>query len=144
MSGSAGSNPSWVARHPSQFDIVATYFPESENPDEPGPKLRPGLILKVYRGKKSGGFYCDIAYGTKHLKIIQREDRDLIIQNATDLQQFGLARATRFDLDNIATQLPWTSEFFGCWSGNATPVIGTLTEDYIRRFAYLMMKRGSV
>jgi hypothetical protein len=69
---------------------------------------------------------------------------DLIIQNAADLNQFGLVRATRFDLDNIARALPWTAEFFGCCTGYRTPVIGSLTKDYIKTYAYLMMSRGSV
>ncbi len=144
MSVPAGNNPAWVARQPGLFDIVTSYFPEHTNPGEPGLKLRPGLIVKVFRGKKTGGFYCNVAYGTKRLKIVQRERLDLIIQNAEAFRQFGLARATRFDLDNIATELPWTPEFFGCWSGCSAPIIGTLTEEYIKIYAYLMMRRGSV
>jgi hypothetical protein len=144
MLGSPGSNPAWTAKPPGLFDIVATYFPEHENPEEPGLKLRPGLVVRVLRGKKTGGFYCDVAYGTKHLKIVKREKLDLIIQNASDLQQLRLRRATRFDLDNIARELPWTPDFFGCWSGYRTPVIGTLTQDYIKAYAYLMMSRGII
>jgi hypothetical protein len=55
----------------------------------------------------------------------------------------GLASPTRFDLDHVAT-LPWNEEFFGGWSGHQTPTIGSLTEEYIREYAFLMMKRLSV
>ena len=137
----ATSEPRWVAHPPSRFDIVATYFPESIAP-EPGLKLRPGLVVSVHKGNKTGAYACRIAYGTKNLKIIDRRHLDIIIQNARHLPMLGLHRATRFDLDHII-MLPWTKEFFGCWSGNASPRIGALIETYIREYAYLMMRRGS-
>jgi hypothetical protein len=68
---------------------------------------------------------------------------DLIVQHTPHVHQMGLARPTRFDLDCVAT-VPWNEQFFGCWTGNTSPVIGTLTEDYIKEYAYLMMKRASV
>lgn len=144
MSGPVDSNPAWVASPPSLFDIVTVYFPESDNPDKPGLKLRPGLVVKVFRGKKTGKFYASVVYGTKQLKIAQRKSRDIIIQNAYHLSQLGLHRATRFDLDHIATELPWNTEFFGTWSGRRSPTIGSLTENYIQQYAYRMMKRGLV
>jgi hypothetical protein len=138
----AGNRPTWVGLAPSLFDIVATYFPEHTDPDNPGLKLRPGLVVKVLRGKTSGKIYCNIAYGTKQLKITKRGKVDLIIQNANHISQLGLARATRFDLDCVATELPWNEEFFGCWSGKSSPIVGALTENYIREYAYLMLRRG--
>jgi len=98
------------------------------------------MVIAVLQGKKSGHFACRVAYGTKKLKIVQRQHLDVIIQNAGHLRQFGLGRATRFDLDYVSS-LPWLSDFFGCWSNYPTPVIGALTEIYIREFAYLMMRR---
>jgi hypothetical protein len=139
-----GSDPAWTASPPGLFDIVASYFPEHTDPESPGLKLRPSLVVKVLRGKTSGRLYCNVAYGTKHLKITKREHLDLIVQNSTHIQQIGLARATRFDLDNIAIELPWTPDFFGCWAGHRSPVIGTLTQEYIKVYAYLMMRRGLV
>lgn len=85
---------------------------------------------------------CRVAYGTKNLKTYQRLTKDIIIQNAADLDSIGLPMATRFDLDerNLVT-LPWTSEFFGCWTGFPSPVIGALTEEYVRQYAYIMAVR---
>ena len=88
-------------------------------------------------------YACDVAFGTKNLKLFKREHLDLIIQNSAHLRQLGLHRATRFDLDLIST-LPWTKEFFGCWQGYAAPVIGALTADYIKEYAYQMLRRQSV
>jgi hypothetical protein len=138
----SNADPAWVASPPALFDIVATYFPEHTDPEKPGLKLRPGLVVKVWRGKATGLPYCDIAYGTKRLKIAQRQRIDMIIQNAHDLAELGLFRATRFDLDLIARRLPWTKEYFGCWTGYQSPAIGALTEKYIKEYAYLMMARG--
>lgn len=95
------------------------------------------------QGKKTGMYACRVAYGTKTLKIVARQHLDLIIQNAVDMAEIGLPCATRFDLDTLLT-LPWTREFFGCWKGYRTPVIGALTDTYIRNYAYFMMKRRSV
>jgi hypothetical protein len=95
------------------------------------------------QGKKTRAFACRVAYGTKILKIIKRQAVDLIIQHQGDLDQIGLPRPTRFDLDRIVT-LPWGEPFFGCWTGYPTPKIGSLTEKYIREYAFLMMKRQSV
>ncbi len=97
----------------------------------------------MLQGKKTGTFACKVAYGTRELKIIKRGEVDLIVQHPPHIQQFGLPRPTRFDLDCVAT-LPWNEEFFGCWAGHQSPVIGSLTEDYIREYAFLMMKRHSV
>ena len=132
----------WWLTPPSQFDIVSAFFPE-RGFDVPGLKLRPALVLAVFQEEESGDYACRLAFGTKVLKLMQRRHLDLIIQNATHLQQLGLYRATRFDLDLLVT-VPWNAEFLGCWSGYRSPVIGTLTEDYVREYAYLMMRRTSV
>lgn len=128
-----------MASQPSAYDIVACWYPEDENPDEPGPDLRPALILTVLQGKSSGAFACRVAYGTKILKIIKRQGVDLIIQDPSDV---GLPRPTRFDLDRVVT-LPWAPPFFDCWTGYTSPKIGALTEKHIRDLAWISFKRQS-
>ncbi len=140
MTGSASGNPAWAASPPSAYDIVSCWYPEDENLDDPGPELRPALVLKVLQGKKSGLFACEVAYGTKILKIIKRQTVDLIIQNPKNV---GLPRPTRFDLDRIIL-LPWAPPFFDCWQGYNSPKIGALDEEYIREYAFIMIKRQSV
>lgn len=140
----ARSEPTWTTRPPARFEIVACYYPEST--DQPGqyvPKLRPALVTEVRYNARHGLYACRVAYGTKTLKIMQRQHLDVIIQNAMDLEEVGLAVATRFDLDCQAP-LPWISKYFGCWTECQTPKIGSLTEAYIKQYAYLMMRRESI
>lgn len=141
MASAQSSNPpNWLAQPPSAFDIIATRFPETK------PKgriqLRPCLVLEVLKGKTSGSIALRMAFGTKNLKFAQRQYLDLIIQNAADLNAMGLPMATRFDLDarNVAA-LPWTEEFFGCWTGYPHPKIARLPDDYVKSYLYLMALR---
>lgn len=142
MASESPPPPKWLAQPPSAFDIVAAYYPEINPKGEL--RLRPCLILDVLRGKRTGTVACRIAYGTKNLKFQQRKHLDLIVQNAADLDSFGLAVATRFDLSrrNIVDLL-WDESNFGCWSGYFHPKIGALTESYVRDYAYLMALRHS-
>lgn len=135
------SDPPWVASPPSAYDIVACWYPEHDKPNEPGPELRPALVIRVWQGKTTGSYACDVAYGTKQLKIVKRRTVDLIIENP---QAVGLPRPTRFDLDQIGRKFPWGPPFFGTWEGYQTPKIGELTEAYIREYAFIMIKRQSV
>lgn len=137
----APSEPFWVATPPNAFDIATAWFPE-RNSIPPGPKLRPSLVIAVLQNKISGSIACKIAYGTKNLKLTQRGQLDLIIQNSVDMALFGLSTATRFDLDFTAT-VPWNNKYFGCWYGYSSPVIGSLTEHYIRDFAFITLRRNS-
>jgi hypothetical protein len=101
------------------------------------------LVLAVFQGKTTRNFACRVAYGTSNLRIIHRQTRDLIVQKAEDMRQLGLPQATRFDLDAIGV-FPWNETFFGCWPRYSSPRLGSLNEEYIREYAYLMMKRQSV
>ena len=76
----------------------------------------------VYEPKNGNGWFIEVADGTSKLKFPQRAHLDLIIQNLSDLHDMGLAKATRFGLNkaDIVT-LPWTPEFFGCWSDMDSP-----------------------
>ena len=106
----------WRAEAPQAFSLVACYYPYAITESvEPGPKLRPALVTSVY-ADDTGDFACGVAYGTTKLKITQRIDLDLIIQNHVHMEAVGLPKATRFDLDLIIV-LPWTEEYFGCWRG---------------------------
>lgn len=131
----------WVDQPPAAYDIVTARFPETKPKAEL--RLRPCLVCQVLRESSSGAIACRVAFGTKHLKIIRRAHLDIIVQNANDLSSFGLPMATRFDLDSIIA-LPWTPEYFGCWSHRSHPKIGTLTEVYIRDYAFKMLLRGSL
>lgn len=140
MGSDKSSTPSWLASPPSTFDVVTGYFPETK-PNEGGPKLRPLLVTKVLRNRKSGDFACEVAYGTSNLKVGQKLLDDVIIQNMGDLNAIGLLQATRFVLNPMQRViLPWTTQHFGCWSGYTSPRLGTLTTDYQKDFAFAMMR----
>jgi hypothetical protein len=134
----------WPGVPPASYDIVACYYPESEPQPDGSDKLRPALVLNVFKDKAGGGWFIEVAYGTSNLKFTQRSHLDLIIQNASDLRDMGLAKATRFNLNKgDVVVLPWTPEFFGCWSDMDSPYIGTLTEDYLKDLAWLLFRRAS-
>ena len=133
------SKPAWLTSKPSQFDIVTCYFPEGL--PKPSLTLRPSLVLSVLQNVETKQYACEVAFGTKNLKLMTRQHLDLIIQNAEHLRQLRLYRATRFDLDNIVT-LPWDDEYFSCWGGHSSPVLSSLTEHYVKDYAYLMMRRS--
>jgi hypothetical protein len=134
-------SPPWVNQIPSAYDIVTAWYPETK--PKPGLKrLRPCLVTKLLQNDETGEFACVVAFGTKHLKVMQRSHLDIIVQNAVDIPLMGLAMATRFDLDS-ALPLPWSAQFFGCWSGMHTPILGRLTQEYIKDYAYKMLARGS-
>ena len=122
---------------PNAFDIVSCLYPSM---NDTLPKLRPALVLNQFKDKKSGNFYCDVAFGTSSLKLKNRQHVDLIIQKSSDLNMIGLPRATRFDLDKTCI-LPWHDDFFKCWRGYPSPLIGSLTETYVKEYAYCMMVR---
>lgn len=76
MASGSPSPPKWVAQQPSAFDIVATYFPESQPKGEL--ELRPCLVLDVLRNKRTGAVACRVAYGTKN-KHLDDDDNLYVI-----------------------------------------------------------------
>lgn len=144
MLSDRSSTPEWTKSPPNLFDIVAGFYPESM-PSAVTPAHRPCLVTAVYVNEETGGFACEIAYGTKRLRLMQRQDKDLIIQNSSDLDEIGLPMATRFDLDRKnRVVLEWNPENFKPWSGYKTPRIGALTLPYQKDYAWLMLKRGEL
>jgi hypothetical protein len=142
MSGKVSALPAWVNKPPGAYDIVTAYFPET-NPRPGETRLRPCLVTQVQQNRETESYACAVVFGTKQLKLTRRGHLDIIIQNHEDIIAFGLGMATRFDLDS-PVRLPWSTQFFGCWSGRRSPVIGHLTIEYVRDYAFKMLKRGSV
>jgi hypothetical protein len=137
-----GSDPAWAQGRPSALQIATCWFPDSTSASRPGAKLRPCLITRVLRNRATDQTACDVHFGTTNLKVTTRLGLDLIIQDPVELDLVGLPRATRFDLDQKAT-LPWNDAFFGCWAGYSSPIIGSLTVELVKEYAFLMMRRLS-
>jgi hypothetical protein len=142
MSATTSNPPEWVNRPPAAYDIVAAFYPET-SPRPGTKKLCPCLVTQVRQNADTGAHACVVVFGTTHLKVIQRQHLDIIVQNHEDVTAFGLAMPTRFDLDSPVL-LPWIPQFFGCWRGRPSPIIGSLTADYVRDYAFKMLRRGSV
>ncbi len=126
---------------PRLYDIVWCRFPEDGK--NPGPKIRPSLVRGVKKDLKSDRGALKVSYGTTKLKIVTRNSRDLIIQNAGSLNEIGLPSATRFDLD-LSNVLPWCREFFRAPPGWSSIIIGHLNETSIQRLEARLKKRGII
>ena len=124
------------------MDIVAAYFPETK--PKGALRLRPCLITRVLSNSVTGQFACEVAYGTSKMASVHRGDY-IVVHNTSDLDAMGLAMATIFAMD-VAKRvtLPWSDQFFGCWSGNKSPRIGTLTTEYQKEFAFILMHQRKV
>ena len=126
--------PSWtfyrVVTAPTALDIVWCRFPFIEDPNNPGPKPRPGLVRRVLR--KDQHIYVEVSFGTSNPK--RYSERDLYIANFNDMAECGLPQATLFLLDRTVI-LPWAEEWFSKCEDGSGPVIGQLNatcREYLR------------
>jgi hypothetical protein len=120
---------------PKALDIVWCRFPLVEDPKNPGPKARPGLVRRCI--EKPQGVYVEVAYGTS--KMTNYSECDLIIGNSTDLVEMGLPQVTTFQLARTVV-VPWAKEWFTVLEARG-PVIGRLNAAYREHLAY-MQTRG--
>lgn len=121
-----------ISTLPKRYEIAWCRFPMDDS-GRPGRKLRPTLVRATRRDTESTRSAVVVSYGTRNLKLGQRDELDLIIQNAAQLERLGLPMATRFDLD-LMNILPWCSEFFASPPHAAAIVTGQLNDDQIERF----------
>ena len=115
---------------PAPYDIVWCRFPAHVELGSPGPKARPGVVLNVAADQDEGEGEVHVVFGTTNLKLLHRR-RDFFITNLAEMDQCGLDKATRFDLDKIAW-LPWAREWFDCLPGYTSPIIGHLSQHSTR------------
>jgi hypothetical protein len=98
--------------------------------------------MNVYENSKTREIALNIAYGTKNLKILTRQDKDLIIQNVSDLKAMGLPAATRFNIEKTQRiNLLWGPENFACWPGRSHPRLGSLLKDYQKDLMWLAARQ---
>jgi len=72
----------------------------------------------------------EVVYGTSTLKLDTRL-YDLVISKMSEMNECGLYRATRFDLDK-SIWLPWNTDWFEIRPDFFSPVIGKLTAEAIK------------
>lgn len=130
--------PEWVKRRPEAFSIVTGFFPETK-PKDGKASCRPLLITQVLRHKETGQIAMRVAYGTSKIRFPEAANRDLIVQNISDLDACGLMTPTRFVV-NPKNQIvrPWTQDFFRPWGAALSPRRGKLTQDLQHEYAWLM------
>ena len=108
---------------PNALDIVWCRFPESSEL-KPGPKPRPALVKRVLKDPKTGTYAVEVIFGTGTLKPgLQNQ---LVVSHYRDLEEGGLSKATRFDLE-LTKKLPWAKEFFVEIHPGDGPIIGRLS-----------------
>ncbi len=122
----------WYPAAPLSFDIVTCWYPETDT--DPGPALRPGLVIGVAPSKTHNDrFKLRVCYGTCTLKSDSRAHLDLIIDDEAEYKSYGLTDPTRFDSQNTA-DLNYVDALFGLWHGKTSPVIGHLSDARIKEF----------
>ena len=129
-----GLNAYPVPTAPDAYDIVQVAFPYREAPCEPGPKLRPCLVLSksVHRERVTGNPYAtlQVAYGTSR-KPRRINPWDMLhVHNYEALYRSGLSKTTFFVLGRIQ-KLMWCEEFFPVNQSFETPILGRLPQDHI-------------
>lgn len=130
--------PDWVGRWPEAFAVVTGFFPEAR-PKGGKPDCRPLLVTQVLRAKSSGAIHLRIAYGTSKIKLQKYANRDLIIQNLSDLDACGLMTPTRFVIEPRSQLVrEWTPENFAPWGGCNSPRRGRLPDHLKHEYAWLM------
>lgn len=110
---------------------------------KPGETVRPALVRGSKRELSTGRCAVWVSYGTAHLQVNERNDLDLIIQNAERLHQLDLPHAVRFDLGRF-NWLPWASEFFAAPEHSLYMVAGPLSDMERRRLRERLRRRGII
>lgn len=99
-------------KQPTAGDFVWCFFPQDDQL-EPGPKPRPGLILKVRRVLGTDQqFAVEVAYGTSQKTDLLYSGEFLIDTSEGDAFKLsGLSYPTKFDVTKVAL-LPYNDGWF--------------------------------
>lgn len=109
--------------------VVSCRFPLAESPQEPGPILRPALVIQVFFDSIDKIWKAAVAYGTSR-RTRANAGFEIRLTQQGGLQLAGLDRPTRFTLSRMRI-LPINEEFFDL-SGE-TPALGYLDDGLIQR-----------
>jgi len=122
---------------PSPGDVVWCRFPEDLRNPAPGPKARPGIVVRLFApASQDAPYVVEVCYGTKQLRGIY--DHELLIARSEHPDEFalaGLSYDTKFDLSKFA-RLPYTDEWFEIpklQRYGATPKMGLLHASAVPR-----------
>lgn len=118
-----------ISTLPAPYDLVWCRFPDHVSLGNPGPKPRPALVRNAAVDEDGRG-EVELVYGTTKLKLSSRKF-DFVISNPYEMNNCGLYRATRFDLDNVVW-VPWAAEWFEARPGTDSCVIGHLSDNAVK------------
>jgi hypothetical protein len=98
---------------PTAGEVVLCRFPQDLIRPQPGPKARPGVILKVFAPLPGeGGHRVMACYGTSNLARLYPYEFEITKQrHAQEFASAGLSFDTKFNLRQVVT-LPYTGEWF--------------------------------
>jgi len=139
--GKAGLSYYPLSTLPASLDIVWCLFPIDEAPNTPGPYPRPSLVRAVALNRDQTKAIVNITYGTSRIK--ENRTLDLQIQNCRSLDECGLEKATRFDLDKTIW-LPWAKEFFRPPARYSGPILGHLDPQSCMQLEALKVARRAL
>lgn len=121
------SSPGAQSPMPQIGDVVLCYFPEDERPSQPGPKVRPALVM-MNGHNRNGEPMLALAYGTsRKMDDEWIKPNDLILSDPEALIACGLRRTTKFDLDRVRV-IPWKRHYFS-WTRDGRCVLGRISDE---------------
>ena len=98
--------------------------------------------MALHEGDEESEGEVHVIYGTTNLKMMQRRG-DFFVSNLAEMDQCGLDKATRFDLEKIAW-LPWADEWFATLPGYSSPIVGHLSQHGIKLLQYELGRRQAI
>jgi hypothetical protein len=110
---------------------------------ELGEAVTPALVRGSKRHPPTKRGAVLLSLGTTKLDTNNCAERDLIIQNASRLEQFDLPMAVRFDL-GTEIWLPWAAEFFQPPAHSLYVVAGPLSASENLRLRRALQTRGVI
>jgi len=108
-----------------------------------GESVTPALVRSTTRHPPTKRGAVLLSPGTTKLDTNNCIQTDLIIQNASRLEQLNLPMAVRFDL-GAEIRLPWAAEFFQPPEHSFYVVAGALSDNEINRLRVRLHRRGII
>lgn len=133
---------------PNQFDVVWCFFPRKEDKMQPGPTVRPTLVLDVLLDAAGKQGALIVAYGTDNAitgSPYLDNGPDLTIDTLASARALGLHKPTRFSMSPLRRkQLLWSDDYFAPqpYKTNTGIIAGSLNKDQVARVKECFKERG--
>lgn len=125
-------NTKFMPKPPKQGDIIYAYAPYNENPNQPGPKPRPCLVLeaKIKKDPKTGDITTSILMvpGTSQ-KTWTVRNGEMCVSESTEMEKSGLTKETKFKCDQ-KTIISWDQSYICFRDGG--PILGEIPNEKLK------------